>query len=126
MPSHPVEQLVLARDDARYAAMIGGDFAALEEVLADALSYCHSTGAVESKAQYLDALRSGRVRYLRMDRELARFHAWTDCAVMQGAVDVTAQVDGSPYRTRAAFTSTWVREDGSWKLAAWAATALPK
>ena len=34
--------------------------------------------------------------------------------------------NGKPYKTHAAFTSTWVREAGAWVLAAWAATALPK
>ena len=126
MSNQSIEALVVARDDARYKAMIDGDFAALEGVLSDALSYCHSTGAVESKPQYMDALRSGRVKYIRMDRSIARLHAWSDCAVMQGSVQVAAEVDGQPLRTQAAFTSTWVREQGAWKLAAWAATALPR
>ena len=126
MTIQSVEQLVVARDVARYKAMIEGDFAALDSVLADALSYCHSTGAVESKAQYMEALRSGRVKYIRREREVAQFHTWTDCAVMQGSVQVTAEVNDRPFRTQAAFTSTWVRENGAWVLAAWAATALPK
>jgi hypothetical protein len=126
MTHQSVEALVVARDDARYQAMTEGNLQALEGILSDALSYCHSTGAVESKAQYMQALRSGRVKYIRMDRDIGRFHAWADCAVMQGSVQVTAEVDGKPFRTQAAFTSTWVRENGAWVLAAWAATALPK
>lgn len=125
-PDHASTQAaIVALDDARLAAMCRGDLAALAPLLADELTYCHSTGAAESKAQYLDALGSGRVKYIAMGREIARFNAWGACAVMQGSVAVTAEVDGRPLRTRAAFTATWVRLQAQWRMAAWQATPLP-
>ena len=114
--------IVQSRDDARCEAMLGRDFVTLETLLDDALTYTHSTGVTESKSQYLDALRSGRVKYLGLKRELDHFHAWGSCAVMQGRLQVEAEVDGQPYRTRALFTSTWVRQEGEWTMAAWAST----
>lgn len=118
----PTLQSIVACDDARYAAMIGGDLPGLAMLLADGLTYTHSTGVTETKAQYLQALRSGRVRYLQMDRQVAHFLAFPGCAVMQGQVGVHAQVDGRTLRSQALFTSTWVGRDGSWQMAAWAAT----
>ncbi|WP_077001705.1 nuclear transport factor 2 family protein [Variovorax sp. KK3] len=113
---------VIAADDARLAAMCGNDLHALGQLLDDGLSYCHSTGAVEDKSQYLDALRSGRVKYVSMQRDIAHLGRWGACAVMQGTVGVTAEVAGQPYRTRAAFTATWVETHGAWRMAAWQAT----
>lgn len=116
------ESAVLALDDERYAAMRTRDIDRLDALLADGLTYTHSTGVVETKAQYLDALRSGRVKYLRVDRRLDHFAAWGPCAVLQGRLDVEAEVDAQPYRTRALFTSTWVLQADRWAMAAWAST----
>lgn len=116
---------VIAADDARLAAMCRNDLASLARLLDDGLTYCHSTGALQDKAQYLDALRSGKVKYVAMDRDIAHCTLWGECAVMQGRVAVTAEVDRRPYGTRAAFTATWIRTRGAWRMAAWQATPLP-
>lgn len=116
---------VLAADDARLAAMCRNDFAALAQMLDERLTYCHSTGAVEDKSQYLDTIRSGKVKYVSMHRDIERLNLWGACAVMQGTVAVAAEVGGQPYRTRAAFTATWVESDDSWRMAAWQATPSP-
>ncbi len=122
MTSATSESAVLTLDDERYAAMRACDLDRLGALLADGLTYTHSTGVVETKAQYLDALRSGRVKYVRVERRLDHFAAWGSCAVLQGRLDVEAEVDAQPYRTRALFTSTWVQQAGEWSMAAWAST----
>ena len=54
---------ILALEDKRYAAMCGGDFAALEAMLHDELLYTHSSGLTDTKATWLAALRSGKTKY---------------------------------------------------------------
>jgi putative tryptophan/tyrosine transport system substrate-binding protein len=44
---------ILALEDKRYAAMCGGDFAALEAMLHDELLYTHSSGLTDTKATWL-------------------------------------------------------------------------
>lgn len=121
-----LQQELVALDDARYDAMKRADIASLDPLLADTLSYTHSTGAVETKAQYLQALASGRVRYRAVKRQLDRLATYEDCAVMQGRLEVQAEVAGESIVARTVFTSTWVRQDAGWQLAAWAATATPR
>ena len=43
------------------------DIGALEALLADDLLYCHSSGNCESRAEFLDSLRSGRMRYRKLE-----------------------------------------------------------
>jgi hypothetical protein len=43
---------ILALEDRRYAAMCGGDFAALEAMLHDELLYTHSSGLTDTKATW--------------------------------------------------------------------------
>ena len=44
------EKEILDLEDKRYAAMCGGDFAALERMLHDELLYTHSSGFTDTKA----------------------------------------------------------------------------
>lgn len=68
---------------------------------------------------------SPQVRYVKMPRDIAHLNLWGASAGMQGSVAVTAEVSRRPYRTRAAFTGTWVCVRQQWHMAAWQTTALP-
>ena len=121
-----LEVELLALDDARYDAMTRSDLPELEHLLAETLSYTHSTGAVESKAQYLAALACGRVRYIAVKRDLDSLVTYDGCAVMQGRLEVQAEAAGRSIVSHTVFTSTWVRQDAGWQMAAWAATVAAR
>jgi hypothetical protein len=63
---------ILALEDKRYAAMCGGDFAALEAIFHDELLYTHSSGLTDTKATWLASLRSGKTKYKRTSASLAQ------------------------------------------------------
>ncbi len=44
-------------------AMMKNDYAALDKILSDDLTYRHSNGVVDTKKSYIDALKSGKSRY---------------------------------------------------------------
>ena len=44
-------------------AMMDNDFAALDKLMSDDLTYRHSNGLVDTKKSYIDALKSGKARY---------------------------------------------------------------
>ena len=50
---------VLAAEDERYAAMVDGDLETLDRLLADEVSYAHSSGVRDTKEQYFAKVRSG-------------------------------------------------------------------
>ena len=54
-----VEHAVLDLETKRIAAMVSRDLAALAPMLADDLSYSHSSGRTDSKASFLELVRSG-------------------------------------------------------------------
>ena len=47
---------------ARYAAQTANDFAAMEKLFGNDLTYNHSSAATDDKAKYIEAMRSGRRR----------------------------------------------------------------
>src|SRR5436305_71878 len=53
-PAEAVKALELLR----FESMVKGDTGTLERVLGEDLTYTHSTGAVDSKAHFLDILKS--------------------------------------------------------------------
>ena len=51
---------------ARYAAQTANDFAAMDKLFGNDLTYNHSSAASDDKAKYIDAMRSGRTKYRKM------------------------------------------------------------
>ena len=117
---------ILQADQARYAAMVAGDFDALALLLADELSYTHSSALNENKSQYLASLRSGRFRYQQARTEGVQVQVYGDqSAWMQGSVTLDVHIDGVPRQLNNRFLTVWTRRAGHWQLAAWASTPLP-
>lgn len=123
--NHPDSDAVLRADDARYAAMLAGDLDALETMLGDELSYTHSSAHCEDKAQYLASLRSGRVRYLDVQRHQAKVRVHGDVATVDGHVLIRAEVDGIRRELDNRFLSVWKRRASGWQMLAWASTPIP-
>ncbi|HYN04340.1 MAG TPA: nuclear transport factor 2 family protein, partial [Vicinamibacteria bacterium] len=57
------EKAVLAAHDKRIALTIAGDLTGLAAMMTDDLTYTHSSGVEESKAQFLEGLKSGKYLY---------------------------------------------------------------
>jgi hypothetical protein len=48
-------------------AMVAGDLAELDSLLADGFTLTHMTGYVQAKAEWLDAIETGQMQYHRME-----------------------------------------------------------
>src|SRR4051794_38375113 len=89
--THDDAAAVLAAEDRRYQAMLDGDLDALDQLCADALSYTHSNGVRDSKAEYFAKLRDGYYVYHRIDHPVERVEVSGDAAVVVGRM--TADLD---------------------------------
>lgn len=125
-PNDKAAAEVLAADDARYAAMIAQDFAALDRLLADDLLYTHSTAVTDSKPEYLAALRGGKYRYKAARREGTSVRIHGTIAIVNGRSFLEVDVDGVPRSLANAFVNVWVRTPAGWQMTAWQSTPLPK
>src|SRR5262245_3012648 len=80
---------VLRADQARLAAMMAGDGAALGKLLSDELKFVHSDGRIEAKVDYVKNLMAGDTAYT--DAKTFDVHASTpspDVVVLIGAQDM--------------------------------------
>ena len=92
------------------------DVKTLEMMIADELTYGHTTGAVDTKAWYLDAVRSGRYRKLTPNGMKVRVYG--DAAVVTGRLGITVAAAGrEPTDLNVGIIQVYVRRDGRWQFA---------
>jgi len=119
------DEAILKLEDQRIQAMLAGDVATLDRVLAPELTYGHSNGKMDTKASFLAQIRSGDLRYKALRRQDVRVQVIDSTAIVTGqaALDVrTAAGDVSiPIR----FTDVWVRRGDHWEMVAWQSARIP-
>jgi hypothetical protein len=125
MSSSDDEKAVLAAEDRRYRAMIDADLDALDELCADELSYAHSSGARDTKSEYLEKVRSGYYDYRRIDHPVERVEIVGDTAIVVGRMTSDLLVQGTAKTIDNLALAVWTRTDGEWRLLAYAPTSLP-
>jgi hypothetical protein len=115
-----------AADDERVAATIAADQSRLAAILSDDLHYAHSSGAVDTKASYMESLTSGRLKYVSMQYEARDFtFPAPGVALMIGRANVeVAKADGKT-AMKLTFLAVWREEQGHWRFLAWQSGKLP-
>jgi uncharacterized protein (TIGR02246 family) len=120
---------VKALEVERFQAQEKNDFAALERLLADDLVYTHSSGNVDSKASYIESLRSGKSRYLKIVTDEIKVRVAGDVALIHGRgvftleTNVNGQKGENPLKL--SFLDVWQKRAGKWQMIAWQSTRLP-
>src|SRR3954449_7021537 len=113
MSQNDAEKAVLAAEDRRHQAMIDADLAALDELCAPELSYAHSSGARDTKDEYLGKVRSGYYVYRRIDHPVERVSVLGDAAIVVGRMTADLDVDGVPKTIDNLALAVWTRAAGA-------------
>ena len=116
---------VLDAEERRYGAMLEGDLDALDRLLADEVSYAHSSGVRDTKDEYLAKVRSGYYVYHRVEHPVERVEVVGDTAIVVGRMTADLLVDGVPKSIDNLALAVWARRDGQWVLLGYAPTRLP-
>jgi len=120
------EQDVGRLEAQRFDAMVKGDGAALDGLLADDLVYTHASGRVDSKASFLDDIKTGQLRYKVIRPEEPKLRVYGDTAVATGLAAVEVNNHGQDLNMKLRYTDVWVNRGGKWQMVAWQATRLPQ
>jgi ketosteroid isomerase-like protein len=108
----------------RFAALTAQDVAALDPMLADELSYCHSNGQVENKQQFLETVRTGRIRYESIDVHEFQARLYGDVAIGTGYITVQGKLGGQPMTLELRYTDAYAWRSGHWLLLNWQSTRI--
>jgi ketosteroid isomerase-like protein len=120
-----LKQMLKGLEDRRFQAMIDADMAALDQLLADSLVYTHSYGGSDSKATYLEGVRSKRWVYRKVERPVENIQVHGDCAVITGQSRIELVAEGKPKTLNSAYTNVWIKGPKGWQMIAWQSTPLP-
>jgi ketosteroid isomerase-like protein len=102
------------------------DLALLQAVLADDLIYTHSDGVVDTKAGYIDKIRSGKLKYVVCDHEQMDVRLYTSFALLTARVSVKAISDGNEVNNKLALLHVYVKRKGKWEMVAHQSARLAK
>lgn len=122
-----LEEEVRAADTARVLATIAGSIARLEPLLSDSLTYGHADGRVETKAEFISAVKSAQIKYEAYNYDNVKVTRVTDdVAIMTGRARLRASAGQVRVEFALKFLSVWRREDGAWRLFAYQSAKLPE
>lgn len=113
-------------DAARIAATIAGDVAHLAPLLSEDLAYGQADGRVQTKAQFITAVATNRVRYESCDySDTKLFEVAPEVITMTGRAQIRATANAQPVTFHLRFLAVWRREeDGHWRLIAYQSAPL--
>jgi hypothetical protein len=111
---------VLKREQQRVDYLTAGKLDELAAMLSPTLTYTHSSAALDTKEQFMDSLRSGRLVYKSLKhRDVQVRFPTPDVAVLNGLSDVESVSGGKTQQTPLRFTIVYVRKNGVWLMEAW-------
>src|SRR5438445_11612045 len=115
----------LRAEDARYAAQIANDFAAMDKMFGQDLVYIRSVdGAVADKRAYIESMRSGTVKYRTMKRSDVKVR--TGClAIITGYFELDLTVRGEGLSEQVRFHSAWAKRSQGVQFVSWQSTRVP-
>ena len=115
----------LKAEESRYAAQLNNDFAAMERLFGDELVYIHSSTTVDTKASFIESMRSGAVKYRKMTRGDLKVRTYGCIAIVtgRGSFEVTAR--GQELKLELLFHAVWAKRATGIQFVSWQATRLP-
>ena len=113
-------------ETARYAAQTTNDFAAMEKLFGNDLTYNHSSAATDDKAKYIDAMRSGRTKYRKMTPNNDVTTRTYGClAIITGTAVYEVTSAGQDRSVPLRFTAIWAKRPSGIEFVSWQSTSIP-
>jgi len=116
------EGAVSAAVEALRKAMIAGDRSALDRISAAELSYGHSSGRLENKAEFIEALASGKSGFSAIELEGQKINVVDTIALVRHTFHGTRRKEGDMVKLYTLLI--WLQQQHQWKLLARQAAKL--
>jgi ketosteroid isomerase-like protein len=108
----------------RAQAVIKGDTAALDQMTADDYVLTDVNGKVRTKAETMDAIKSGAIKLSSNDISDIKVHVYGNTAVVTGKSDAKGMIDGKDVGGPVRFTRVYVKRNGKWQSVAFQQTKI--
>jgi ketosteroid isomerase-like protein len=105
-------------------ATMHADGTTLNQLLADDLTYTHTGGNTQTKAQFIDSVTKGQIRYESIEFEQQNARVYGNTIVTTSRLRVTLNLDGGEVSLHPCFLHVWIKNKGRWQLVAHQATKI--
>ena len=117
---------VKAAEKAWASATASGNEATLKQLLADDMTYTHSTGDTDTKAVFIDNMKTCVRKYHKVNHESMDVRLYGNTAVLTATAQIeTSQKGGKVAPAHLRFIHVWVLQNGRWQLVAHQSLRLP-
>ena len=99
-------------------AMLAADKAKLESLVADQLSYGHSDGVIQNKAEFVDVIASKKTVYKSIVLSDQTVAVVGDNAIVRHAWSSESERDGKSTMSKIGVMQVWQKQGTNWKLLA--------
>lgn len=106
-------------------AMIDGNRASLTSLAADDLSYGHSSGKIQDKKEFVEAIASGASDFVTIDLTNQTIKVSGNTAIVRHVLSAKTNDGGKPGATVLGIMLIFQKQKGEWKLLARQAYKLP-
>jgi len=117
---------VLQADDRRFEAMRAEDWTTFDAVLADELTYCHSTARLETKAEHMANLKARKPRYVNATPRERKVRVHGDVGLVNGICAIHVNNDGKDNKFTVRYLAVYKKMGDAWRMLAWQSTKLPE
>jgi len=106
------------RVEANSAAVKNRDVAALDDIWTDDYTFINPHGALLTKKQRLENLKSGATAVEATARQVEVVHVYGDTAVTASRITLKGKYSGKEASGEYRMLSVWVNQQGRWRLVA--------
>jgi hypothetical protein len=118
------ESDILALSNLKFHYMTTGKLDSLADLFDDKMLLQHANGMVQSKAQYLDNLKSGMLKYNKVDIKEAKATVVGSTAFVLGKCTFSVTFQGQDKTFDFGYTEVYALENDKWKMALYAVQTL--
>ena len=118
------EREVAAAVESLRKAMVDADKSALENLAAEELSYGHSNGLIQNKAEFVEAIASGKNDFKTIELSEQTIKIAGNTAIVRHKFNAEVVNSGTPGTAHIGVLLVWQKQNGKWKLLARQAVKL--
>jgi len=110
------EKLIEAAVQNLTKAMIDGNQTVLKNIASNGLSYGHSSGKIQNKAEFVAAIASGQSDFVSIKLTDQTISVKNQTAIVRHKLSAETNDGGKPGNVNLGIMLVWVKEKGEWKL----------
>lgn len=97
-------------------AMVDSDKAGLEKITAPELSYGHSNGKIENKAEFIESMITGKSDFVTINLADQTIQILGQVALVRHKLTGDTNNEGKPGTVNLGVLLVWQKQQGKWKL----------